>query len=76
MLKNLNSALISTFMITCIKSAILKMSINAGTIPSSLESKRHILFYTLTLNVIRAYLLPIEYYCLFPGIPALVDCTK
>lgn len=46
-LKNCNSALVSTSVITCIKSALLKMYINAGSISSSLKSKHHILFYTL-----------------------------
>lgn len=54
-LKNFNSALVSTFMITCIKRAALKMYINAGRISSSLKSKHHILFYTILLNVIRVY---------------------
>lgn len=58
-LKNFNSALLSTFMITCIKSAILKMYINAGSVSSSLKSKHHIFFCTRILNVIRVYLLPI-----------------
>lgn len=50
-LKNFKSALLSTFMITCIKSAILKMYIDAGSVSSSLKSKHRIFFCTLILNV-------------------------
>lgn len=59
--KTFKSALLSTFMITCIKSAILKMYINTGSAASSLKSKHRIFFCTLILNVIKADLLPI--YC-------------
>lgn len=52
-LKNFKSALLSTFMITRIKSAILKMYINAGSVSSSLKSKHRIFFCTLLLNVIK-----------------------
>lgn len=50
-LKNFKSALLSTFMIMCIKSAILKMYIDAGSVSSSLKSKHRIFFCTLILNV-------------------------
>lgn len=71
--KTLNQLYESTFMITCIKSAHLKMYINAGSVSSSLKSKHRIFFYTLILNVIN---IPASYIILFLGIPALVDYTK